>query len=158
MSINSVAISGNLTRDPELRQAGQTPVLELGVAVNERRKNQQTGEWEDYPNFVDCTVFGQRAESLSRYLHKGDKVTVHGKLRYSAWEKDGQKRSKLSVVVDELDFMSRQQAPQQGYQPQQPYQQPQQPAYQQAPQQAYQPQAVPQQVPQPSLYDADIPF
>ena len=139
MSINSVAISGNLTRDPELRAAGQTPVLELGVAVNERRKNQQTGEWEDYPNFVDCTVFGQRAESLSRFLHKGDKVTVHGKLRYSAWEKDGQKRSKLSVVVDELDFMSRQQ-PQQGYQPQQAYQ-PQQPAYQ-----------------QPALYDADIPF
>ncbi len=157
MSINSVSISGNLTRDPELRAAGQTPVLELGVAVSERRKNQQTGEWEDRPNFVDCTVFGTRAESLSRYLHKGDKVSVHGRLRYSAWEKDGQKRSKLSVVVDELDFMSRQQG-QQAYQPQQAYQQPQQPAYQQAPQQAYQPQAVPQQAPQPSLYDADIPF
>ncbi len=145
MSINSVSISGNLTRDPELRQAGQTPVLELGVAVNDRRKNQQSGEWEDYPNFIDCTVFGARAEKLAQWLHKGDKVGVHGKLRYSSWEKDGQKRSKVSVVVDELDFMTRrgdgQQAAQQaGYKPSAP-----------APQKA--PQAAPAQV-----YDEDIPF
>ena len=59
MSINRVIISGNLTRDPELRStAGGLPVLGFGVAVNDRRKNQQTGEWEDYPNFIDCTMFG----------------------------------------------------------------------------------------------------
>ena len=69
MSINRVIISGNLTRDPELRStASGLPVLGFGVAVNARRKNQQTGEWEDYPNFIDCTMFGARAESLSRYL------------------------------------------------------------------------------------------
>ena len=65
MSINRVIISGNLTRDPELRStAGGTSVLGFGVAVNDRRKNQQTGEWEDYPNFIDCTMFGARADAV----------------------------------------------------------------------------------------------
>lgn len=108
MSINRVMISGNLTRDPELRStAGGTSVLKLGVAVNDRRKNQQTGEWEDVPNFVDCTVFGARADALSQYLGKGQKVAIEGKLRYSTWEnQQGEKRSKLEVVVDEIEFMS----------------------------------------------------
>ena len=107
MSINRVIISGNLTRDPELRntQSGMA-VLSFGVAVNDRRKNPSTGEWEDYPNFVDCTMFGARADSLSRYLSKGTKVSIEGKLRWSQWERDGQKRSKLEVIVDELEFMS----------------------------------------------------
>lgn len=107
MSINRVIISGNLTRDPDLRStASGMAVLSLGVAVNDRRRNQQTGEWEDYPNFVDCTMFGTRAESLARFLSKGTKVTIEGKLRWSQWERDGQKRSKLEVVVDDLEFMS----------------------------------------------------
>lgn len=107
MSINKVIISGNLTRDPELRTtAGGTAVLGMGVAVNDRRRNPQTGEWEDYPNFVDCTMFGSRAEAVSRFLTKGQKVTIEGKLRWSQWERDGQKRSKLEVVVDEIEFMS----------------------------------------------------
>jgi single-strand DNA-binding protein len=111
MSINRVNISGNLTRDPELRATtGGTQVLSFGMAVNDRRKNQQTGEWEDYPNFVDCTMFGSRAEKVSRYLSKGCKVAVEGKLRYSQWERDGQKRSKLEVIVEDIEFMSRQQA------------------------------------------------
>lgn len=71
MSINRVTITGNLTRDPDLRStAGGMPVLGFGVAVNDRRKNQQTGEWEDYPNFIDCTMFGARAQSISRFLQK----------------------------------------------------------------------------------------
>ena len=108
MSINRVNISGNLTRDPELRQTqGGMAILSLGVAVNDRRKNAQTGEWEDVPNFVDCVVFGTRAEKLAQYLAKGTKVAIDGKLRYSSWEKDGAKRSKLEVVVDEIEFMSR---------------------------------------------------
>ena len=78
----------------------------FGVAVNERRKNAQTGEWEDYPNFVDCTLFGKRAEALERYLSKGSKVCVEGKLRWSQWERDGEKRSKVEVVVDEIEFMT----------------------------------------------------
>ena len=108
MSINRVNISGNLTRDPELRYTqGGTPILSFGVAVNDRRKNPQTGEWEDYPNFVDCAMFGARAEAVNSYLSKGSKVAVEGKLRYSSWERDGQRRSKLEVIVDELEFMSR---------------------------------------------------
>lgn len=110
MSINRVSITGNLTRDPELRvTAGGTQVLSFGVAVNDRRRNPQTGEWEDYPNFVDCTMFGTRAEAVSRFLAKGNKVAIEGKLRYSSWEKDGQRRSKLEVVVDEIEFMSQRQ-------------------------------------------------
>ena len=170
MSINLVSITGNLTRDPELRAtASGTQVLGFGVAVNERRKNPHTGEWEDYPNFVDCTMFGNRAEAISRYLRKGGKVAVEGKLRYSSWEaKDGTKRSELEVIVDEIELMQQQQQqggyqqpayaqpapqayqqPQPAYQPpQQAYQQPQQ-AYQPATQpQAYRPQPVPQQAPQ----------
>ena len=108
MSINKVVISGNLTRDPELRQtANGFPVLGFGVAVNDRRRNQQTGEWEDYPNFIDCTMFGTRAESVAKFLTKGSKVAIEGKLRWSQWERDGQKRSKIEVVVDEIEFMSR---------------------------------------------------
>lgn len=107
MSINRVTITGNLTRDPDLRStASGMPVLGFGVAVNDRRKNQQTGEWEDYPNFIDCTMFGARAQSVSRFLSKGSKVAIEGKLRWSQWERDGQKRSKIEVIVDEIEFMS----------------------------------------------------
>ena len=108
MSINRVVISGNLTREPELRrtQSGMA-ILNMGVAVNDRRKDPQTGEWADYANFVDCVLFGKRAEALSNSLAKGMKVAIEGKLRWSQWEKDGQKRSKLEVTVDEIEFMSR---------------------------------------------------
>ena len=108
MSINRVNISGNLTRDPDMRAtANGTQVMSFGVAVNDRRRNPQTGEWEDYPNFVDCTMFGSRAEALRRFLTKGTRVAIEGKLRYSSWERDGQRRSKLEVIVDEIEFMSR---------------------------------------------------
>lgn len=118
MSINRCCISGNLTRDPELRQTqGGMAILSLGVAVNDRRKNAQTGEWEDVPNFIDCVMFGSRAEKLAQYLAKGTKVAIEGKLRWSQWEKDGAKRSKLEVIVDEIEFMSRGQ--QQRQQPEQ---------------------------------------
>ena len=163
MSINRVIISGNLTRDPELRstQSGMA-VLSFGVAVNDRRKNPSTGEWEDYPNFVDCTMFGARANSLAQYLSKGTKVSIEGKLRWSQWERDGQKRSKLEVIVDELEFMSSrtnnggaQQYDAYGAQPQ---------AYS-APAPAYSaPAPVPAPAPAPvidatsSVYDDDIPF
>ena len=109
MSINKVVITGNLTRDPELRE---TPsgfqVLSFGVAVNDRRRNPQTQQWEDYANFVDCTMFGNRAASVSRFLSKGQqRVAIEGKLRWSQWQaQDGSKRSKLEVVVDELEFMT----------------------------------------------------
>lgn len=107
MSINKVILTGNLTRDPELRATpAGTPVLAFSIAVNDRRKNPSSGEWEDYPNYIDCSMFGTRAESLSKYLTKGSKVGVDGKLRWSQWEKDGQKRSKVDVVVDNLELLS----------------------------------------------------
>ncbi len=89
MSINRVIISGNLTRDPELRStASGLPVLGFGVAVNDRRKNQQTGEWEDYPNFIRSARCSARAPKASRAtLGKGTKVAIEGKLRWSQWER-----------------------------------------------------------------------
>ena len=121
MSINRVVISGHLTRDPELRhtQSG-TAVLGIGVAVNDRRKNQSTGEWEDCPNFIDCTMFGARAEAVSKLLSKGAKVAVEGKLRYSSWERDGQRRSKVEVLIDEIEIMSGAKEPKAAQQPE-PY-------------------------------------
>ena len=107
MSINTCTISGNLTRDPELRAtASGTEILGFSVAVNDRRRNPQTGEWEDHPNFIDCTMFGSRASALANILHKGSSVTVQGKLRWSQWERDGSKRSKIEVVVDDIELMS----------------------------------------------------
>lgn len=107
MSINVVVISGNLTKDCELRHTnGGTAILSFGVAVNDRMKDRD-GSWVDRPNFVDVTVFGPRAEALSRYLSKGTKVALSGKLRYSSWERDGQKRSKLEVIAEEIEFLSR---------------------------------------------------
>lgn len=166
MSINRAIVSGNLTRDPELRATpGGTQVLGFGVAVNDRRRNQQTGEWEDYPNFIDCTMFGNRAEALSRILRKGMKVAIEGKLRYSSWEdkNGGGRRSKVEIIPDEVVLMSQNPNGANGGQPapqwnaQQAYQNP--PAVPQRPQQA--PQAVPQPAPaqqQLDVYDEDIPF
>ncbi len=108
MSINRVVISGNLTRDPELRATPSgTSVLALGVAVNDRRKNQETGQWEDVPNFFDVTIFGARAEALSRFLSKGSKVAIEGRLRWHQWEnQQGERRSKVDIIADEIEFLS----------------------------------------------------
>ena len=134
MSINRVNISGNLTRDPEMRHtASGMQVLSFGMAVNDRAKD-ANGEWVDRPNFIDCTMFGARAEAVSRYISKGSKVAVEGKLRWSQWEKDGQKRSKIEVIVDEIEFMSRREDGAQGAAPQ------------------------PASAPAPDVYDEDIPF
>lgn len=107
MSINRVSISGNLTRDCEVRTtSGGANVVTFGVAVNERRK--VNGEWQDVANYVDCFAYltdGQLAWQRRR-LHKGAKVAVDGRLRYSSWEtKDGQRRSKVEVFAEEIEFM-----------------------------------------------------
>ena len=102
-SINTVVVSGNLTRDPELRSLPNgTTVCELGIAVNERNKNPQTNEWEDRPNFFDVTVWGGMGDWAARSLHKGAGLTIEGRLRYEAWEKDGQKRSKVKIVANSI--------------------------------------------------------
>lgn len=105
--INRVEISGNLTRDPELRTAKSgTQVLSMGVAVNERVK--RGDQWEDRPSFVDVTVFGARAEALAGFLRKGLRVAVAGRLRQDRWQdpRTGEGRSKLGVVADEVDVMT----------------------------------------------------
>lgn len=109
-NINRVFISGNLTRDPELRQtANGSSVLNFGVAVNDRRRNPQTGEYEEHANFINCVMWGARAEGVARYLSKGAKVSIEGKLRYRSWETDGVKRNTIEVAVDTLEFLSRNQ-------------------------------------------------
>lgn len=107
--LNTVSIGGNLCRDAELRAtASGMAVLTFSVAVNESRKNQQTGEYEGYPNYVDCTMLGRRAESVSRYLTKGTYVALTGRLHQNRWQdKDGQNRSKLEVTADNIHFESR---------------------------------------------------
>lgn len=119
-NINRAMVVGNLTRDANLRrtQSGLA-VMELGVAVNDARRNPNTGEWEDYTNFLDCTMIGERAEKLAPKLAKGTKVCIEGKLRWSQWEKNGQKRSKVEILIDQIEYMSRQERePQQEPEPQ----------------------------------------
>ena len=120
MSINHVAITGNLTRNPELRATqGGTAVLSFGIAVNDRRKN-ASGQWEDVPNFFECVTFGNRATALSDILTKGMKVAIAGKLHYSSWEKDGQKHSKVDIIANDIEIMQNrrpQQEQTQQYQP-----------------------------------------
>ena len=160
MSINKVFISGNLTRDCEMRQTqGGTQVLTFGVAVNDRRRNPQSGQWEDFPNFIDCVMFGKRAESVSRLISKGSKVAIEGKLRWTQWnDKQGNKRSKIEVIVEEIEFLSNSKA-EYGAQQQQPNTYTQQQQY--APNNGSQePQTGYQQSPnqQQGYYTEDCPF
>lgn len=105
MAINRVTIMGNLTRDAELRKKGDaTSVLTFGLAINEKKKDSETGEYVDAPVFVDCALFGARAEALAPYLTKGKKVSVDGRLRYHSWMKNEEKRHALSVLVTDIEF------------------------------------------------------
>ena len=118
MSINEVIISGNIVADAQLNTTtGKgTKVLNISVAVNDRRKNQETGEWEEHPNFIDCSMFGPRAESLAPYLLKGTKVAITGALRQSTWEdkETGKNRSRISVLINNVEFMSQRNSNNQG--------------------------------------------
>lgn len=108
--INNVSLTGRLTRDPELRvTTGGTQLLSFTLAFNTSVRNRQSGEWDERSNFIDCTMFGKRAEALLNYLAKGQKVAIAGKLRYATWDKDGQRHSKLDLIVDEIDFMAQRQ-------------------------------------------------
>ena len=138
MAINSVSIAGRLTRDAELKQAGYTTICEFCIAVNERRKNRNTDEWEDVPNYFDVLLFGKYAEAVAPRLLKGVKVFVDGRLHYSSWQaQDGTKRSKVTINADAIETAtpsSAQNGAQGTFTPQnaQTYQQ----AYNAAPQQA----------------------
>ena len=104
-NINRVTVTGNLTADPELRHTGGgTAVCSLRIAVNGRRKD-QSGQWVDKPNFFNVTVWGAMGENCDRYLEKGRPVAIDGRLDWSEWEKDGQKRQKVEIVADTVQFL-----------------------------------------------------
>src|SRR5215475_1337240 len=113
VNLNKVMLIGRLTRDPEVRMFSTGgKVAKFGFAVNNRRKNQQTGEWEDEPVFIDCEAFNrgetgrQMADQVQQYLAKGRQIFIEGHLRLDQWtDKEGQKRSKLMVVVDNFQFL-----------------------------------------------------
>jgi single-strand DNA-binding protein len=107
-NVNVVVITGNLTRDPELRHTGGgTAVCELRVAVNSRRKDGQSGEWVDKPNYFDVTVWGAQGENCANYLSKGRPVAVEGRLDWREWEaKDGSgKRQAVSIIANSVQFL-----------------------------------------------------
>lgn len=105
-SYNRVILMGNLTRDPELRYTPSgTAVAEFGLAVNDRRKNNQTGEWVEDTQFIDITMWARQAEIAAEYLAKGSPVFLEGRLKFDSWEKDGQKHSKLRVVAERMQFI-----------------------------------------------------
>ncbi len=105
-SYNRVILVGNLTRDPELRYvASGTAVTDIGLAVNDRRKN-ANGEWIDETTFIDVTLWARQAEVASEYLSKGSSVLIEGRLKLDSWEtNDGQKRSKLRVVGERMQML-----------------------------------------------------
>ena len=134
MSLNTCTISGNLGKAAELRYTNsQLAVVSFSVAVNERRK-QADGSYQDEVNWLDCTMFGKRAEALQPYLAKGTKLSLTGHLHKSTYERDGKQYSRVEIIVDEVELMN-------------------------ARSEAQAPEAMPPQaVEAASVYDSDIPF
>jgi single-strand DNA-binding protein len=107
-NINVVVITGNLTKDPELRSTGGgTSVCELRVAVNSRRKDGATGEWVDKPNYFNVVVFGAQGDNCANYLSKGRPVAIEGRLDWREWDaKDGSgKRQAVQIVANSVQFL-----------------------------------------------------
>jgi single-strand DNA-binding protein len=111
-NINRVVITGNLTKDPDLKNLPSgTTICELRLACNSRRKNNETGEWEDKPNFFNVKVFGAQAENCARYLAKGRPVGVDGRLEWREWEtREGGKRQAIDIIADSVQFLGTKQA------------------------------------------------
>jgi single-strand DNA-binding protein len=107
-NVNVAVITGNLTRDPELRHLGSgTAVCKLRVAVNGRRKDGQSGEWVDKPNYFDVIVWGARGENCAKYLAKGRPVAVEGRLDWREWEdQGGNKRQAVEIVANAVQFLN----------------------------------------------------
>ena len=117
--MNSVVIIGNLTRDPELRYstgANQTAFCRFTVAVNDRRRNAQTQQWEDNTSFIPVVVFGRQAENCDRYLAKGRKVAVQGRIQTGSYtNKEGNKVYTTDVVANNVEFLGGGNAEGRGY-------------------------------------------
>ncbi len=106
-NMNRVVVTGNLTRDPELRStSGGTSVCSLRIAVNGRKKN-GAGEWVDDPNFFDVTVWGGQADACARYLAKGRPVGIDGRLDWQEWtdRASGEKRQRVQIVAESVQFL-----------------------------------------------------
>ncbi|HMK42938.1 MAG TPA: single-stranded DNA-binding protein [Dissulfurispiraceae bacterium] len=103
---NRVILIGNLTKDPEVRYTpGGTPVATVSIAVNSRYRSGDENKEETL--FIDCVVWGKQAETCGQYLSKGRSVLVEGRLRERRWEYEGQKKSKMEVVTNNLRFLSK---------------------------------------------------
>lgn len=137
--INRVMLSGNLTRDPELRmtQSG-IAILSFGIAVNERKKGN-----DERVHFFDCVLFGNYATAMQPYLQKGQRVAIDGQLAYHSWDQDGSRRSKVEVTVRSIDTIGPA---------------PKRDAYDYASGQQLPIAAAPPQIPEPDVYSEDIPF
>jgi len=144
-SYNRVVLIGNVTRDIEIRYipSGKA-VTTLGLAVNDRRKN-AAGEWVEETTFVDVTLWGRTAEVAGEYLSKGSPVFIEGRLKLDSWEQDGQKRSKLTVVGEKMQFIGARGGGGGGDRPASQYSQPA-------------PEGPPQDSPPSAPPDDDIPF
>lgn len=107
-NLNKVLLMGNLTRDPQLSYLpSQTPVVEFGLAIN-RVFRKQDGTDGKETCFVDCQMFGKRAEALHKYVKKGDPLFVEGRLKLDQWQaQDGSRRSRLRVFVENFEFLGR---------------------------------------------------
>jgi single-strand DNA-binding protein len=108
-NINRVIITGNLTADPELRSLPSgTSVCKLRVAVNTRRKDGQSGEWRDFPNYFDVTVWGAQGENCARYLSKGRGVALDGRLEWREWQdkETGKNRQSIDIIAETVQFLS----------------------------------------------------
>jgi single-strand DNA-binding protein len=104
--LNRVTLVGRLTRDPEVRYtSGGMPIVNIGLASNYRQKDSASGEWVEKPNFFDVVGFGERFEKLASNLEKGRRIGIDGSLRWSSWETDGQKRSKVEIIADTIQFL-----------------------------------------------------
>jgi single-strand DNA-binding protein len=105
MNINRVILTGNLTRDPDMHGTPSgLSICKFGIAVNTRRKNSE-GQWEEKPNFFRVTVFGRQADTCHQYLKKGRPVAIDGRLEWSTWERDGQKRESVDIIADTVQFL-----------------------------------------------------
>ena len=105
-NINRVVLTGNLTRDPELRSTqGGTAVCSLRIASNSRRKD-ASGTWVEKPNFFDVTVWGAQGENCAQYLSKGRGVALDGRLNWREWEdQNGNKRQSIDIIADSVQFL-----------------------------------------------------
>jgi single-strand DNA-binding protein len=106
-NVNRVVVSGNLTRDPELRQlAGGNSVCKLRIAVNTRKKDRDSNQWSDHPNYFDVTVWGAQGENVAKYLQKGSPLLIDGRLEWREWQaQDGTNRQSVEIIAENTQFI-----------------------------------------------------